>query len=356
MPTYDPNDYPNTADPSGTTYASGNYIPYANPFGESGGGAAGPSGGGGPTSPDDYRAKFTNFAYNFGNSHPGSNPSTRNDPSYWGGQIYNSPGSGGVNSPDTGYWQSRMMQPEGPPEGGGRTAGGGGNGALNFSQALQYLGLSPNDPRIGSLYTMFGGTGDPSQASYTTAGLDPVRQYLSQHGGGGPNGPVYTSNPDGGRGNGQPGAGGGFGGSNYRYTGTNVFNDPATAPFEDLLNQRIGQLLQNWMPPDSQNTIDFLRNYQNRLTGAPYTDSQMDLIQTQAIDPLTRQRTRRGSRRFSGARRTDRIRTPAPCRRCCRTSSATTRRTRPGPARALRPMRLGSTARTGSRRRASARS
>jgi hypothetical protein len=50
------------------------------------------------------------------------------------------------------------------------------------------------------------------------------------------------------------------------YPGTSVFDDPATKHFETLLNQRIQELL-----------------------GPAYTPAQMDLQQTQALDPMERE-------------------------------------------------------------------
>lgn len=74
------------------------------------------------------------------------------------------------------------------------------------------------------------------------------------------------------------------------YPGTSVFTDPATKHFEELLNQRISQLQTPFTPPHYQQGIDQLQSYLQQLNGPAYTPQQMDLMQTQALDPLERQR------------------------------------------------------------------
>lgn len=87
----------------------------------------------------------------------------------------------------------------------------------------------------------------------------------------GPNGQYWDPN-DSGADQLTEGSGGAMGGTAAPTTaakpaGTSIFDDPATKNFETLLNQRIQELL-----------------------GPAYTNSQMDLMQTQALDPLEVQR------------------------------------------------------------------
>ena len=70
----------------------------------------------------------------------------------------------------------------------------------------------------------------------------------------------------------------------------NVFSDPATAGWESLLRQVTSQLSTPTQTPDYQNLVDYLKSYGQQLQGPAYTPSQSELIQTQALDPLTQQR------------------------------------------------------------------
>lgn len=76
---------------------------------------------------------------------------------------------------------------------------------------------------------------------------------------------------------------------NAPYGGTNVFNDPATAQFEALLNSLINRFNTNATPPGYQQAIDQMNAYLARLNGPVYTPAQMDLMQTQAWDPMQQQ-------------------------------------------------------------------
>ncbi len=84
------------------------------------------------------------------------------------------------------------------------------------------------------------------------------------------------------------GAGGGQ--SGYNYPGTNVFDDPATANFEALLNSLITRFNTAQTPPHYQQAIDQLNTYLAQLNGPVYTPAQMELMQTQAWDPMQQQK------------------------------------------------------------------
>lgn len=72
--------------------------------------------------------------------------------------------------------------------------------------------------------------------------------------------------------------------------GTNVFDDPATQAFERLLNARVQGLNTPFQNPDFEPAVTQLRSYLARLQGPAYTPAQTDLIKTQTLDPLERQR------------------------------------------------------------------
>jgi len=74
------------------------------------------------------------------------------------------------------------------------------------------------------------------------------------------------------------------------YAGTNVFSDPATQQWEQLVNQLVGKLNTPYQPAGFQPMIDYLNKYFQQLQGPAYTPAQMDLIQTQSTDPLMAQR------------------------------------------------------------------
>lgn len=100
------------------------------------------------------------------------------------------------------------------------------------------------------------------------------------------------------------------------YTSTNPFDDPATKNYIDLLNTRIQELLKPrqdpsldafmqmiqqrtnglntpYTNPDAAPLQDWMRKYFAQLQGPTYTPQQQDTIQTQALDPLERQRQAR---------------------------------------------------------------
>lgn len=81
-----------------------------------------------------------------------------------------------------------------------------------------------------------------------------------------------------------------YSGGGSSYQGTSVFDDPATKQWEALLNQRVQQLQTPYQNPGFQPAIDQLNQYLARLNGPAYTPQEMDLIQTQAIDPIEQQR------------------------------------------------------------------
>lgn len=89
-------------------------------------------------------------------------------------------------------------------------------------------------------------------------------------------GPEGASNPGG-----NPAPGG--------YPGTNVFDDPATANFEKLLNELINRFNTSQTPPHYQQAIDQLNAYLAKLNGPVYTPAEMELMQTQAWDPMQQQ-------------------------------------------------------------------
>src|SRR5438105_2422288 len=66
------------------------------------------------TPPDPYGAEIASHIKQWTSGRTGYNPSVTNDPSYWINRIKATHPNG---NPDWGYWESRMMQPEGPPEG-----------------------------------------------------------------------------------------------------------------------------------------------------------------------------------------------------------------------------------------------
>lgn len=77
------------------------------------------------------------------------------------------------------------------------------------------------------------------------------------------------------------------------YGGSNPFDDPATKQFIDLLNQRIGALNTPANNPDVAPLQDYLRKYFQQLQQPVYTDQQRDLLNTQVLDPMERQRQAR---------------------------------------------------------------
>lgn len=74
---------------------------------------------------------------------------------------------------------------------------------------------------------------------------------------------------------------------------TNPFDDPATKSYIDQLNARIAQLHQPQQNPEMDSLLTYLKQYFEQLQGPTYTDAQRDVINTQSIDPMERQRTAR---------------------------------------------------------------
>ena len=81
------------------------------------------------------------------------------------------------------------------------------------------------------------------------------------------------------------------GGGQPGYGGTGVFNDPATQQYEQLLNGLIGKLNTPYTPPSFQQSIDQMNAYLKQLNGPAFTPQQQDILQTQQLDPLERQRS-----------------------------------------------------------------
>lgn len=98
----------------------------------------------------------------------------------------------------------------------------------------------------------------------------------------------YTGGNDSGGGG---GGGGGFGGGGgYGAQTGGLFDDPATAEFMKLLMSRINALNTPYQPPSYGPLTDYLKSYFEKLQGPAYTPQQMDLLQTQSLDPLSRER------------------------------------------------------------------
>lgn len=71
---------------------------------------------------------------------------------------------------------------------------------------------------------------------------------------------------------------------------TSTFTDPATKNYENLINSLTNRLNAGYTPPDYGPTVDYMRKYFEQLQGPAYTPAQLDVMQTQALDPLERQR------------------------------------------------------------------
>jgi len=69
-----------------------------------------------------------------------------------------------------------------------------------------------------------------------------------------------------------------------------IFTDPGAQQWEQATNAAAGQLMTPQANPDFQPYVDYMRNYFKQLQQPGYTPAQQDLIQTQALDPLERQR------------------------------------------------------------------
>lgn len=72
--------------------------------------------------------------------------------------------------------------------------------------------------------------------------------------------------------------------------GGNVFSDPATSGWESLLRQVTGQLMTPQQTPGYDNLVAYLQKYMSELQGPAYTPGQSEVIQNQALDPMTQTR------------------------------------------------------------------
>lgn len=72
--------------------------------------------------------------------------------------------------------------------------------------------------------------------------------------------------------------------------GNSVFSDPATVEWEAMLRKLVKRMQQPYSDPDQTATEDYLRKYFQRLQGPAYTPQEMDLLNTQQIDPMTADR------------------------------------------------------------------
>lgn len=72
--------------------------------------------------------------------------------------------------------------------------------------------------------------------------------------------------------------------------GTSTFNDPASQQYEQLLNQLIGQFMTPTNTPAFQSVDKYLNDYFQQLQQPVYTPEQRNIIQTQAYDPISKQR------------------------------------------------------------------
>jgi hypothetical protein len=70
----------------------------------------------------------------------------------------------------------------------------------------------------------------------------------------------------------------------------NVFSDPATKEWEQALRAMVDRLNKPTNLPDYQPLVDYMRQYIEQLKQPGHTPEQQDLIQTQTLDPLERQR------------------------------------------------------------------
>jgi len=138
-------------------------------------------------------------------------------------------------------------------------------------------------PSVGAMAPMSSANPLP-MPTYNPADFDPNSPYMN---------PGPATGTLGAFSYGTSGSGGGpSGGSNNpsSYPGTNVFSsDPSTAPFEQLLNKLIGNFSTSQTPADYGQAVNQLNTYLQQLNGPVYTPDQMNLLQTQALDPLAQQ-------------------------------------------------------------------
>lgn len=207
------------------------------------------------------------------------NPSYPGDPAsdpFQGGGSYSpspvetprpgpSPGPGPQPAPSMG-WQAAPSDPVGSP-----------TWISNWlNDWSHHPGVNPsvgNDPNYwNSVFARPGGAVTPQNQAYY--------EHLFMRPEGAPEN--WQSGGPGQAGWGTPSGGG--------YGGTNVFSDPASQQWEQLLNSLVGKLNTPYTPPGFQPMIDQLSKYFQQLQGPAYTPAQMDLIQTQSTDPLMQSR------------------------------------------------------------------
>lgn len=77
------------------------------------------------------------------------------------------------------------------------------------------------------------------------------------------------------------------------YSSPNPFDDPATKGYIDMLNQRIQALMQPQQNPEMDSLLAYMQKYFQQLQNPVYTDAQRNVINTQTLDPMERQRQAR---------------------------------------------------------------
>jgi hypothetical protein len=70
-----------------------------------------------------------------------------------------------------------------------------------------------------------------------------------------------------------------------------IFTDPGAQRWEGAVNNAASRLQQPQANPDFAPYVDYMRKYFAQLQQPGFTPAQQDLMQTQALDPMERQRT-----------------------------------------------------------------
>ena len=124
-------------------------------------------GGGSPPQVNPQDPSSVDAYISYMGQQPGVNPSVRNDPNYWRQKILS-----GELGTDPGYYQSKMMTPEGPPAGGGGGMGGGMSlGSLGGAFLQPYTGQAPQfQPPTGLDYM-----NDPGYQARLKMGTDALQ-------------------------------------------------------------------------------------------------------------------------------------------------------------------------------------
>lgn len=147
----------------------------------------------------------------------------------------------------------------------------------NISEWAKMPGANPslaNDPNYWlKRIKETGGLGNDNLAYWRGLGMRPEG---APEGGGGAPPPTFNQPPS------APAVGG----------NPNVFSDPATQEWEKALRAMVDRLNQPTTKqlPDYQPLVDYMRTYIDQLKQPGHTPEQQDLIQTQALDPMERQR------------------------------------------------------------------